>query len=116
MVGGLYVCVAQEAAVEVGVKFGWEVELLVYCVFGDPAVEVVFDRIFGCVAAAEEAFVTGVVAFLESPVSAPSVPQGAEGRGGDSGRGESLQELQAGKGPAGLPCRSVLLTCGDPCT
>ena len=93
LVGSLYVAVAKEACVYVGEEFWWEVELSAECFACDFAVVVMLDGILSCVAAAKKASVGVEVSFLVSPVSAPSVPQGADRSSCDPGWGESPEEL-----------------------
>ncbi len=54
-------------------------------VLGDLASEVVFDGVLCCASATKHASVGFEVSFLVSPVCAPSVPEGAESGGTNSG-------------------------------
>ena len=59
---------------EVGEELWWKVELSMECVLCDCALEVMLDRILGCVSAAQEAAISCPVPFLVSSVCAPAIP------------------------------------------
>ena len=106
LVSCLNVGITQETAVKVGKQVWFEVELASERVLGDPAVKVMLYGIFRCATASEQAKVSGPMPSLESPVSAPAVPECAKSGGAYSRRSKLLQQLQACERAACLPSGS----------
>ena len=76
------------------------------------AMEVMFNGVFRCASAPQQANVRGTMASLESPVCAPAVPKRAECRRTDPRRSELSQQLQTGNSAPGLPSGCVLPSGG----
>ena len=86
----MYVGITEKPAVQVREEWWRQVELSAEDVLGDLAMEVMFDAVLRSVSATEHTAISWKVAFLVSPVRAPSVPQGTEGSSTDSGRCQLL--------------------------